>query len=96
MNRDGLIDFNEICLVLDEFGDTSTEQQRKNYFKTVKDQNLTIDFEQFLLLMSKSMNLDGTLKKQASNFHHIVYRGAQQVKKLRKLTVYKQLMTGIF
>jgi hypothetical protein len=49
INEDGLIDFYELCSVLDEIGDDTTEQQRRKYFLNIDlDHSEGIDFEEFL------------------------------------------------
>lgn len=93
LNRDGLIDFKEMNLVLDEFGESSDEDDRLRYFKEIDlDGSNTVDFEEFLLVLSK-LQASG---RAADNIGNIVTKGAHQVKNLRRMSVYKQLTNGLF
>merc|ERR1711948_191109 len=51
LNMDGLIDYNELGQVLDDLGDKSSQQRRKQYFDDMDaDGSGAIDFEEFLHL----------------------------------------------
>eukprot|EP00056_Hartaetosiga_gracilis_P022484 m.30882 g.30882 ORF g.30882 m.30882 type:complete len:211 (+) comp9671_c0_seq1:166-798(+) len=54
VNQDGMIDFEEMCTVLDEIGDATNQTQRRKGFDEVDiDDSGTIDFEEFLALVHK-------------------------------------------
>nr|XP_009860431.1 uncharacterized protein LOC104266302 [Ciona intestinalis] len=96
LNRDGLIDFKEMNMVLDEFGESSDEQDRIKYFRQIDlDDSNSVDFEEFLLVLNKLQQAAG-LNKAAGNIGNIVTQGAHQVKELRRMSVYKQLTNGLF
>ncbi|CAK8678869.1 unnamed protein product [Clavelina lepadiformis] len=93
LNCDGLIDFKEMNQVLDEFGEPSEEEDRLKYFKEIDlDHSNSVDFEEFLLVVSKlqASSAPGT------SIGNIVAKGAKQVKELRRMSVYKQLTNGLF
>lgn len=49
LNRDGLIDYNELGQVLDDLGDRSVAARRQQYFDEMDvDGSGAIDFEEFL------------------------------------------------
>eukprot|EP00128_Syssomonas_multiformis_P008941 Colp12_sorted_trinity150504_noHs@31464 len=53
-NQDKSIDFNELCMMLDELGDRSTLQERqKSFAEQDADNSGAIDFEEFLVLIDK-------------------------------------------
>jgi len=96
LNRDGLIDFKEMNMVLDEFGEASDEEERMKYFHEIDlDNSNTVDFEEFLLVMNK-LKTAAASSKAGGNIGNIVTKGAHQVKKLRRMSVYKQLTNGLF
>ena len=49
---DGLVDFEELCEILDEFGDANSEEERKFHFDIAdSDKSGSLDFEAFLIMM---------------------------------------------
>eukprot|EP00918_Siedleckia_nematoides_P028946 GHVU01062203.1.p1 GENE.GHVU01062203.1~~GHVU01062203.1.p1 ORF type:complete len:192 (+),score=31.00 GHVU01062203.1:380-955(+) len=93
LNQDGLIDFPELCAVLDELGDESDGETRKTYFDELDhDSSGAVDFEEFLDLIkyvgkdSESGNLLG----------HMFQEGTQNTRNVRKLSVAQQITTGLF
>lgn len=96
LNRDGVIDFKEMNNVLDEFGESSKPNDRWGCFSEMDtDQSGTIDFEEFLMVMMKLQQADSKSRAD-ENISNIVARGAEQVAKLRRMSVYKQLTNGLF
>lgn len=96
LNRDGLIDYKEMNMVLDEFGEVSSPEDRWKYFKEIDlDASKTIDFEEFLLVLNKLQQAAGQ-GKAGGTIGNIIAKGAHQVKNLRRMSVYKQLTNGLF
>ncbi|XP_066296556.1 uncharacterized protein [Branchiostoma lanceolatum] len=93
LNQDGLIDYRELCQVLDEMGDESKEEVRRDYFAKVDvDGSGAVDFEEFLGLIDQvtsSADSGGGLGMMCS-------RGTESVRKLRRLTFEQQLNYGLF
>ena len=92
--------FSEIIFfkVLDEFSDPTSKEERFAVFHQMStDEIEPIDFEEFLTAVSKLLSLEGEIDDEsASNFHHLCVKGAVQVKKIRRMSIYKQLTNGVF
>ncbi|XP_078680660.1 uncharacterized protein LOC144915807 isoform X2 [Branchiostoma floridae x Branchiostoma belcheri] len=92
LNQDGLIDYRELCQVLDEMGDESKEEVRREYFKQVDvDGSGAVDFEEFLVLIDQVTNSDNS-----GGLGMMCSRGTESVRKLRRLTFEQQLNYGLF
>ncbi|EDO50072.1 predicted protein [Nematostella vectensis] len=93
INQDGVIDFSELMQVLDDLGDRSDVSVREAYFHQIDmDNSGAIDFEEFLTLIYKLRHSDdefgslGTLWRQ----------GTDNIRRVRKLSVAKQMLAGLF
>ena len=96
MNADGLIDFRELAFVLDHVGENSRPDERSICFDEIDlDGTGTIDFEEFLVILSWLQREESTTKT-GGNIGYIITRGASQVNQIRKMSVFKQLVNGIF
>ena len=95
-NCDGLIDYRELNIVLDMYGEDSTPEERYKCFQEFDlDDSGTIDFEEFLTmvtLLSKAKKMNTT----AENINTIVRRGAEHSKQIRKMSVREQMINGLF
>ncbi|XP_035690973.1 calmodulin-related protein 97A-like isoform X2 [Branchiostoma floridae] len=92
LNQDGLIDYRELCQVLDEMGDESKEEVRQEYFKKVDvDGSGAVDFEEFLVLIDQVTN-----STDSGGLGMMCSRGTESVRKLRRLTFEQQLSYGLF
>eukprot|EP01135_Chromosphaera_perkinsii_P007820 Nk52_evm12s1020 gene=Nk52_evmTU12s1020 len=96
LNQDGLIDFEELCILLDQSGDQTAQEERQNLFNEVDiDKSGGVDFDEFLQLMNqfKSGNSMG------EGFHFTAFMSEKAERALRikhKLSVEQQLHFGVF
>jgi len=68
INQDGLIDFEELCSVLEEIGDESTEQTRQDLFSEMdEDGSGGIDFEEYLTIIGKDLGHGISLLRHPNN-----------------------------
>ena len=96
MNCDGLVDFRELAFVLDNVGENSRSDERVLCFEEIDlDKTGTIDFEEFLVVLSFLQKADSSTKT-GRNIAQFVVRGANHIKQLRKISVYRQLCQGVF
>lgn len=94
LNEDGLIDFKELCYALDEIGDSSSEEERKRYFKEVDtDHSDGVDFEEFLELIERvRLGSAGSLGDRCLPIGSEV----QNVMKIGSLSALEQIYYGLF
>ncbi|CAH1800795.1 unnamed protein product [Owenia fusiformis] len=105
-NLDGLIDFNELCSVLDELGDKTTTATRRKYFDQVDvDRSNGIDFEEFLELIwvvSKPKDPELDSDEEAENeeagnqLGELCLKGGETAQRVRRLSVVQQMQQGLF
>ncbi|XP_068679858.1 troponin C, isotype alpha-like [Montipora foliosa] len=98
LNQDGIIDYQELMQVLDDLGDRSDHDVREQYFQQIdKDGSGAIDFEEFLALIHE---LRKTSESFGSNEYgqigNLCKRGTDNIQRVRKLSVAKQLLIGLF
>lgn len=91
LNQDGLIDFEELCQVLDDMGDTSSVVLRRSYFDKIdKDKSNTVDFEEFNELIYRVQFGECGCIGEACK------RTADQTTKIRKMAIIQQIQHGLF
>ncbi|CAH1800794.1 unnamed protein product [Owenia fusiformis] len=103
---DGIIDFNEMCSVLDELGDKTTTATRRKYFDQVDvDRSNGIDFEEFLELIwvvSKPKDPELDSDEEAENeeagnqLGELCLKGGETAQRVRRLSVVQQMQQGLF
>lgn len=88
LNGDGVIDFRELCLGLDELGDTTKPEERRLHFTTLDvDSSGVVDFEEYLVLVNMMLK-----NKQKALF----YNAEVTPRNIRQLSVGKRLEHGLF
>lgn len=95
INADGLLDEHEINQLLDEFGDTSTKEERRTHLREVApDGSDSIDFIQFLqtLQLTQTGKLADNSGLGALCVRHI----EEKSKCIERLTVLEQMEAGVF
>jgi len=104
LNNDGLIDFKELQVVLDEIGDTTDEETRRRTFQEMdNDESGAIDFEEYLALIhmvtsatsEDEINKRDTLRVGAGAIVGGEER-SENASKLRKLSIVQQITHGLF
>lgn len=89
LNKDGMIDLEELCVVLDRLGDGSTPEERQQHFDTVDtDDSGAVDFEEFLELVQRVTN--GELDK-SKGFGKAYSRTAKSTLVLNKIPIETQI-----
>nr|XP_058955344.1 uncharacterized protein LOC131782607 [Pocillopora verrucosa] len=99
LNQDGIIDFRELTQVLDDLGDKSEPAVREQYFSNIdKDGSGAIDFEEFLALICqlRKTNADFLQSSELGQIGSLCKRGTDNIQRVRKLSVAKQMLTGLF
>ncbi|XP_054766974.1 calcium-binding protein 5-like [Lytechinus pictus] len=94
INQDGLIDYPELQHALDELGDTSSDQKRRRAFDQIDvDHSDSIDFEEFVELLTKVVAQDGSLSEA---IWKMCKRGTEKTSIIRTMPVERQLELGLF
>ena len=96
-NCDYLIDIKELSRVLEDYGIEHNEQDLEVFFNKIDVNNTgTIDFEQFVNYINKNSKLDANHNNRLDvEFIKFVKHGAGLNKKLRSLSLYKQLKNDL-
>ncbi|OXA50054.1 uncharacterized protein LOC110854188 [Folsomia candida] len=90
---DGLLDFEEFCTTLEEFGDITSIETRKKYFATIDDGSGSIDFLEFIRLVYKvTVKTPPGAEDLAITFQSI----DRNMARIRSLDVVQQLQAGLF
>ncbi|XP_003727589.1 troponin C [Strongylocentrotus purpuratus] len=93
INQDGLIDYHELQIALDELGDSSTKQERRLAFDQIDvDHSDSIDFEEFIELLTV-VSKDGSLSDAIGK---MCKRGTDKMSIIRTMSVDRQLQLGLF
>ncbi|XP_071495737.1 uncharacterized protein [Diadema antillarum] len=94
VNQDGLIDFPELVNALDELGDTSSIDERLAAFSQIDTDNSdSIDFEEFMQLLTTVASKDGSLSQAIGN---MCKRGSHFASIYRTMPVHRQLELKLF
>lgn len=97
LNCDGLIDAQEMNIVLNRYGNTSRENDRTEFFNDAdEDHSRLIDFDEFLVFLDSNRQKQTEASDVGKSFDEIVTQGAQQIQKIRQTTVYRQIANGFF
>ncbi|XP_074637104.1 uncharacterized protein LOC141895222 [Acropora palmata] len=98
LNQDGIIDYEELMQVLDDLGDRSGSHAREQYFREIdKDGSGAIDFEEFLALIQElRRTTDPFANNQVEQIGFLCKRGTDNIQRVRKLSVAKQFLVGLF
>jgi len=103
INQDGLIDYEELKSVLDEIGDESPEELRKDLFKQMdEDGSGGIDFEEYLTLIhhithGHSHTTSNTgISMDKNTLGVLKQEGTVNAQRVRKLSVVQQIQNGLF
>lgn len=107
LNQDGLVDFHELCIVLDELGDRSPVRVRKKYFGEIDiDGSGAVDFEEFVSLLytidkkriaaAKMQKNKKTRATKMDNLSVLCKEGCENTQRVRKLSVAQQINNGLF
>jgi len=97
INQDGLIDFEELCSVLEEIGDESTEQTRQDLFSEMdEDGSGGIDFEEYLTLLHTLTNGASAMMPASQCLGVLKQEGTENAQRVRKLSVAQQIQNGLF
>ncbi|XP_078361341.1 uncharacterized protein LOC144645661 [Oculina patagonica] len=99
LNQDGIIDFKELMQVLDDLGDRSEPSVRQQYFNEIdKDGSGAIDFEEFLALIYQLRKKTDVFNERSEfgQIGSLCKRGTDNIQRVRKLSVAKQMLTGLF
>ncbi|XP_014663614.1 PREDICTED: uncharacterized protein LOC106806255 [Priapulus caudatus] len=95
VNQDGFIDFRELCLKLDEFGDHTSEDTRRLWFDEAdEDQSQGIEFWEFLKLIDNIQK--GTESAAARGLADLIEHTNQGIHSMRQLNVLQQMKQGLF
>ena len=94
MNRDGLIDYEEFAVLLDELEDDSNEETRRGNFSDIDiDGSGAIDFEEFLEYIHTIITYsDQTRDKIAL----LCKQGSEKAKCVRRMSIVTQMENGLF
>lgn len=101
INQDSLIDYEELMQVLDDLGETSDDEKRKEYFNMIdEDDSGSIDFEEFIGLVYSlhqerlSSENDKNDKKGIGLICNL--SGYDDLQTIQKLTLSEKLLNGLF
>lgn len=97
INQDGLIDFQELCSVLEEIGDESPESMRRELFLEMdEDDSGGIDFEEYLTLLHTLTKGQSALMPASECLGVLRHEGTLNAQRVRKLSVSQQIKNGLF
>jgi len=93
LNQDGLIDFQELCAVLDELGDRSNSESRRQYFEELdEDGSGAVDFDEYLTLVHSVLSGNSSL----NTIGQLCKNGTENAQRLRQLSIIQQIDYGLF
>lgn len=94
VNQDGHIDYPELQHALNDLGDLSTNEQRRLAFDLIDiDHSDSIDFEEFMELITTVVSREGSLSQAIGN---MCKRGTEKTSIVRTLPVERQIQLGLF
>ncbi|XP_074643567.1 uncharacterized protein LOC141900532 [Tubulanus polymorphus] len=93
LNKDGLIDFDELCTVMNELGDKSSTEERQKYFSKVDTgAKGKVDVEQFLELLYLYEQEYSVSSEKAD----LCFVAQQKGAGVRRLSIVQQVQHSVF
>ncbi|XP_071946646.1 uncharacterized protein [Antedon mediterranea] len=94
LNHDGLIDFEELVIALEDLGDTSSLETKRAYFNEIDiDGSNSIDFEEFIELINAVSSESASEHTALGN---VCQKGNEIIHIIRGLDVFQQMDSGLF